>query len=70
MTQSRNYTADHCTAKALVCITYIVVGAASIETGNPYIALVVGTIVWFFGVNATAYLLETLLRHPHCHNKV
>lgn len=70
MTQSKNYTTDHCIAKAIICFTYILIGAASIETGNPYIALILGTLVWFFGVNAAGYLLETILKHPHCHNKI
>lgn len=69
MKPSVNYQSDHCIAKAIICFAYILVGIASIETSNPYIALVLGTIIWFFGVNTTGYLIESVRQHPHCHNK-
>ena len=69
MPESKNYQSDHCIAKAVICILYITAGVISIETGNPYIALYIGTVVWFFGVNTTAYIIEAVLKHPHCHNK-
>ena len=70
MTQSKTYQTDHVTAKTIICVVYILVGIVSIETGNPYLALIGGTALWFFGINCTAYLIESLLGHPHGHNPV
>lgn len=67
LNDQQTYTADHRVAKLIVCISYIVLGAVSIETNNPYIALVLGTVVWFFGVNTVGYLIESLRGHPHQH---
>ncbi len=65
--RSDHYAADHLLAKILVYIAYLLVGGVSIETGNPYVALVFGTAVWLFGINSAAYLIESLRGHEHCH---
>ncbi len=69
MNKSDHYQTDHIIAKALVCLAVIALGAISIEISNPYVALVPGTVIWFFGVNAAAYLFETLSHHEHRHSK-
>jgi len=65
-----SYHRDHIIAKAVICVTYILLGIASIEANNPYFALVLGTTVWFFGVNFAGYVIENLLGHEHNHNIV
>ena len=40
---SAHYAADHFIAKLTLYLTYVLVGAISIETGNSYVALVLGT---------------------------
>ncbi len=65
---SSNYAADHFIAKLAIYLTYVLVGAISIESGNSYVALVLGTGVWLFGINGAAYLVEVLRGHDHCHN--
>ena len=65
---SSNYAADHFIAKLTIYLTYVLVGAISIESGNSYVALVLGTGVWLFGINGAAYLVEVLRGHDHCHN--
>ena len=64
------YATDHRMAKLVVCLAYILLGAVSIELGNPYIALVAGTGIWFFGINAVGYLIESLRGHCHTHQWV
>ncbi len=65
---SSHYAADHFIAKLTIYLTYVLVGAISIETGNSYVALVLGTGVWLFGINEAAYFVEVLRGHDHCHN--
>ncbi len=65
---SSHYAADHFIAKLAIYLTYVLVGAISIESGNSYVALVLGTGVWLFGINGAAYLVEALRGHDHCHN--
>ena len=65
---SAHYAADHFIAKLTIYLTYVLVGAISIETGNSYVALVLGTAVWLFGINGAAYLVEVFRGHDHCHN--
>ncbi|MCZ6460403.1 MAG: hypothetical protein O6766_13705 [Gammaproteobacteria bacterium] len=65
---SSNYAADHFIAKLAIYLTYVLVGAISIESGNSYVALFLGTGVWLFGINGAAYLVEVLRGHHHCHN--
>ena len=66
----QHYYRDHLIAKALVCIAVIALGSLGIYTGNSYIGLIPGTLIWFFGVNGLGYLLEGLMHHPHCHNLI
>lgn len=61
------YLTNHRLAKLVVCLGYILIGLISIKTGNPYIALVCGTFIWFFGVNTVAYAIEWLRGHQHQH---
>ena len=70
MRMSDHYSADHLLAKVLIYIGYLLVGAISIETGNAYVALIFGTALWLFGVNAAAYLIEAIRGHEHCHNRI
>jgi hypothetical protein len=69
MTDHKHYRTDHFIAKTIVCLAVITFGIISINTGNPYVGLIPGTVTWFFGVNTSGYLLETLLHHEHSHNK-
>jgi len=66
----KTYLSDHRLAKLLVCILYIIIGTLSLETENPYIALVFGTFIWFFGINTAAYAIETLRGHCHQHQPI
>ncbi len=68
MKSSDNYAADHLIAKVSIYLSYIVIGVASIEAGTPYLALIVGTAIWLFGVNSVAYCVETIRGHEHNHN--
>ena len=63
-----HYLMDHLHAKAIVCCVVITLGVIGINTGSPYLSLVPGTLVWFFGVNTSGYLIESLLHHDHLHN--
>lgn len=67
MKASRHYAADHLLAKLTIYLTYVLIGTASIETGNAYVALVFGTAAWLFGVNGVAYVVEQVRGHEHCH---
>lgn len=67
MNNSNDYAADHLTAKITVYFFYIFIGVASIEMSNPYIALVLGTAVWLFGINTVAYWVEAIRGHAHRH---
>lgn len=70
MRTSAHYNADHLLAKVLIYIGYLLAGTISIETGNAYVALVFGTALWLFGVNAAAYVIEAARDHEHCHNRI
>ena len=70
MKNSNDDAADHLTAKITVYFFYILIGVASIEMSNPYIALVLGTAVWLFGINSVAYCVETIRGHAHRHHVV
>ncbi len=65
---STHYAADHFIAKLTLYLTYVLVGAISIEAGNSYVALALGTGVWPFGINGATYLVAVLRGHAHCHN--
>ena len=62
-----HYTADHRIAKLVIFLAYILLGAISVEIGNPYIALVAGTCIWFFGINTVGHIVESVLGHRHTH---
>jgi len=70
MSTSAHYSADHLLAKVMIYVGYLLVGTISIESGNAYVALVFGTAIWLFGVNAAAYLIEAVRGHEHCHNRI
>lgn len=70
MEHSEHYCRDHFIAKVIVYILYVLVGIASIELATPYVALVIGTFVWLFGVNTAAYVVECVSGHPHGHKLV
>ena len=62
-----HYAADHQIAKLVVFLAYTLLSVISIEIGNPYLALVAGTFIWFFGINAVGHIVETVLGHRHTH---
>ena len=70
MQGSTNYAADHLLAKVIVYFCYLLIGVVSIELGTPYVALVLGTAVWLFGINSVAYCVETLRGHEHRHSLI
>lgn len=70
MQTTDNYTADHLIAKAAIYVSYITIGITSIESGNPYMGLILGTGLWLFGVNTVAYAVETVRGHEHRHNMI
>ena len=63
-----HYQMDHLIAKAIVCGTVMIFGVIGLYTSSPYVSLIPGTVIWFFGVNSSAYLIESLLHHEHLHN--
>ncbi len=65
-----HYRQDHLLAKSIVYILYLLVGTLSIELNNPYIALVLGTSIWLFGINCIAYLIEYCSGHQHQHTRI
>ena len=67
MSASQEYAADHLLAKVVVYVCYLLIGGVSIELANPYVALVVGTAIWLFGINGAAYCIEALRGHEHRH---
>ena len=67
MKTSAHYAADHLLSKVIVYLSYVLIGSVSIETGNPYVALVFGTAVWLFGINGVGHLLEAIRGHERCH---
>ena len=67
MQNSNDYAVDHLLAKITVYFFYLLIGIASIETANPYIALVLGTAVWLFGISSVAYCVEAVRGHKHLH---
>jgi len=68
MNFSPDYAADHLIAKIAIYILYLLVGVVSIETSNPYFALIFGTALWLFGINGVARCVENLRGHQHSHN--
>ena len=70
MKQAEHYHRDHVIAKVIVYLVYLLTGFANIELATPYIALVVGTFVWLFGVNTTAYVVECIAGHQHRHKLI
>ena len=68
MRPSNDYAADHLLAKVVVYFFYLLIGGVSIELANPYVALVVGTAVWLFGINGAAYCIESVRGHEHRHS--
>ncbi len=63
-----HYQKDHLIAKTIVCCAVMIFGFIGIYTSNPYVSLFPGTMIWFFGVNSSGYLIESLLHHEHLHN--
>ena len=66
--RENHYQMDHLIAKIIVCIAVMFFGFIGIHTSNPYLSLGPGTVIWFFGVNTSGYLIESLLHHKHLHN--
>jgi hypothetical protein len=70
MTTSKFYKQDHYLAKLITCVLVICIGTLSLEYDLPYLSLVLGTFLWFFGVNTIGYIIEAVRHHVHGHNKV
>lgn len=70
MQHSGHYRRDHLIAKVVVFILHQLVGVASIELDAPYVALVLGTAIWLFGVNTAAFVVESLAGHDHRHDVI
>ena len=70
MNTADHYRRDHLIAKIIIFLIYLLVGSISIEFGNPYLALSVGTSIWLFGVNTVAYLVECVAGHTHRHHRI
>ncbi len=70
MERARVYRKNHLQAKGIVFVAYMIISILGIECGNPYLALMLGTPIWFFGVNAVAYLMECLRGHEHLHHRI
>ncbi len=70
MERALEYRKNHLLAKAIVFAAYMIISIVGIEAGNPYLALTLGTPIWFFGVNAVAYLVECLQGHEHLHHRI
>ena len=70
MERSMEYRKNHLQAKGIVFMLYMLISIVGIELGSPYLALTLGTPIWFFGVNAVAYLVECLKGHEHLHHRI
>ena len=70
MQGSNEYAADHLLAKLTVYFFYILIGVVSIELSSPYLALILGTAVWLFGINSVAYCVEAVRGHEHRHKLI
>ena len=56
-----HYQTEYLIAKVVICLIVIALGTLSIETGNFYISLIPGTIIWFFDVYSLAELTYRLI---------
>jgi hypothetical protein len=65
--ERKQYKIVHKSAKAIVCILITLI---IYLTGGSLYANMLIIPIWFFGVNFTAYILETLLGHRHCHEVI
>jgi len=67
-----NYEKDHLLAKFIIAaIVGILITSAQLSAMPITLILnVLAVYVWFFGVNPTAYLIETLKKHVHKHSKI
>jgi hypothetical protein len=62
-----NYSKDHKLAKLIMAL--IVCGLLYID-GSLTLLQWSAVLIWVFGVNPIAYLIESVLKHPHKHDKV
>lgn len=69
MTTKDKYNRVHRTAKLIVCTLVILL----LVLGNRFDSVYFeagAVVVWFFGVNPLAYVLETVLHFKHKHSKI
>jgi len=66
------YGKDHKLAKLIIStIVGILITAAQLSEMPWSIGLNLAAVyVWFFGVNPMGYLIESVKRHPHSHDKI
>lgn len=67
-----NYDKDHKLAKLIVAIVVTCLITLAQFSELPYSLILngVSVFVWFFGVNPTAYVIESILKHEHKHKKL
>ncbi len=69
MSLSEEYKQDHKIAKFLVCFTVVLLMVLNKRFDVLYLD-VAAVIIWFFGVNTTAYVVEALRHHSHKHDRI
>lgn len=67
-----NYKQDHILAKLIIAIIVaILITGAQISTMPISLVLnAVAIFIWFFGVNPTAFIIESIRGHSHKHDKL
>ena len=64
------YKEDHKLAKHIICSSIVVLANLSFFVSFPYDILLtnISIILWFWGINPTAYLIENIRKHAHKHD--
>lgn len=67
-----NYDKDHLIAKAIVAVVVSILITAAQLADFPYSLILnnIAVFVWFFGVNPTGYLIESICKHAHKHRRL
>ena len=64
------YQRIHILAKLIVYVLYITISMVGIELGYEYLTMIIGTLIWFFGINVIAYILEMIFSLKHEHSMI
>lgn len=66
------YKKDHLIAKFIVSNLVVILVTLAQMSELPYSLILNGIAIytWFFGVNFVAYIIETIFKHEHKHEKL